>query len=155
MTEKLKLLSVLAAVFLIVGLTYVLVYSLLGLSNREKSVIKINNQEIKVEIVDSPLAQAKGLADRNSIGENEGMLFIFPRPAIQRFWMKGMKFPIDIIWIKNNQVVGFEENVLPEMAARETDLKIYSSPEPVDKVLEMKANSVKRLQIKVGDLIEF
>jgi len=155
MVEKLKLFSILAAIFLIVGLTYVLVYSIFDLGNREKSVIKINNYKIKVEIVDSPLAQAKGLAGRNSIAEDEGMLFIFPRPAIQRFWMKGMKFPIDIIWIKGNQIVGFEENVLPEEGVSDVNLTIYSSPEPVDRVLEMKAGSAKRLQINIGDLVEF
>ena len=50
----------------------------------------------------TPDAQSKGLAIRDSLNENEGMLFIFETPQKYSFWMKDMKFPIDIIWINQD-----------------------------------------------------
>src|SRR5687768_11848940 len=39
-------------------------------------------------------SQSKGLAIKDSLKENEGMLFIFESPQKYSFWMKDMKFPI-------------------------------------------------------------
>jgi uncharacterized membrane protein (UPF0127 family) len=42
---------------------------------------------------------AKGLAVKNELRDNESMLFVYEEPSKQSFWMKDMRFPIDIIWI--------------------------------------------------------
>lgn len=126
-----------------------------NLSQNKFSFIEINNNKIKVEIASDFLKRVKGLSGREKIKEDEGMLFIFEKPDIQKFWMKGMKFGIDIVWIKGNKVVGFIENVLPEPGKLDFELKIYQSPEEVDKVLELKQGGVKRFKIKIGDEINF
>ncbi len=80
------------------------------------------------------------------------MLFIFDKPGAYSFWMKGMKFSIDIIWIANNKIVGFVENAeLPD------GLKIptYKPSAAIDKVLELNAGTVARDGIKIGDTIIF
>jgi hypothetical protein len=61
--------------------------------------IKIAGQNIKVELVISEKAQTKGLSEREKLEENTGMLFVFENPNKYSFWMKDMKFPIDIIWL--------------------------------------------------------
>lgn len=71
-------------------------------SNSPKKVgeVIINDQKILVEVVDTWPAIYKGLSGRESLAENQGMLFVFPKLDIYEFWMKDMKFPLDIIWIQ-------------------------------------------------------
>lgn len=119
--------------------------------------IVVNGHRIEVEIVDTPAKQAQGLSGRENLAENTGMLFVFSKPARQNFWMKEMKFPIDIIWIRRtadgDRVVGFVENASPPTGGSENNLTIYSSPENVDKVLEINAGLVKKWGIKIDDEI--
>lgn len=148
---------VLLFVFVLVSLVVflVLLSFFFNWSDYQKKEIVINGQEIEVEIVKGALAQSRGLSGRTDLAENQGMLFIFKTAAPRHFWMKEMKFPIDIIWIKGEQVIGFEENALPQPGAASRDLRIYSSAEPADKALEMKAGSIRRLGISPGNVIIF
>ncbi len=118
-----------------------------------RTSIVLNGYKINVEIVDTLAKQARGLSGREGLAEDAGMLFIFSQPSTQNFWMKDMKFPIDIIWISGDRVVGFVESVPPPIGGSENNLTIYSSPENVDKVLEINAGLVKKWNIKVGDQI--
>ena len=80
------------------------------------------------------------------------MLFIFPKPARQNFWMKDMKFPIDILWIKGDKIIGVAENAALPITGQE--LEIYSSPEEADRVLEINAGKAREWGVKVGGRIE-
>lgn len=115
--------------------------------------IEINGNKINVEIVRSPIDLARGLSGRDSLAPNEGMFFLFPKLSNYGFWMKDMKITIDIVWIKGDRVVGFVENVDPQIGATEKDLKIYYPPEPIDKVLEVIAGQAKSLNLKIGDKV--
>ena len=121
---------------------------------QRKSEIKIGDQIIVAEVVKSKTDKEKGLSGRGTIGVNEGMLFLFDKEGSYGFWMKGMKFPIDIIWIWDDEIVGFEENIDPQIGAIEADLKFYYPPEPVDKVLELKAGRVGSLRAGIGDAVK-
>jgi uncharacterized membrane protein (UPF0127 family) len=65
-----------------------------------------------------------------------------------------MKFPLDILWIGGNNILGFAENAAPETGIPLWKLKIYSSPKGTDKVLEVNVGTVRQNDIKVGDVIE-
>ena len=119
--------------------------------NNEKS-IKINDTEIKVAIADTPLKQGRGLGGKQSLKPDEGMLFVFSNYQIRSFWMKDMQFGIDIIWIRNNQIVGIEKNV---PLADSQNLKSYLSPIPVNYVLEVNAGFCDGHNIKTGDRVDF
>ncbi len=117
--------------------------------------IQIGETHLKVEIADTASKRSKGLGDRQALGENEGMLFIFPKADKYPFWMKGLKFPLDFVWIKETSVVDILENVsLPQNGQTDSTLPIYSSKVEVDKVLELNAGAAKRLNIKVGDTVK-
>jgi hypothetical protein len=93
----------------------------------------------------------KGLGDRDSLPKNQGMLFRFERPGIQCFWMKEMRFPIDIIWINaNKQIVDIKENVLPN-----TYPESFCSDQLTQYVLEVNANYSKELGLKVNQQLSF
>jgi uncharacterized protein len=123
-------------------------------SSQSLDVIEINGKEIKVEIADSSQERSKGLGGRESLASDSGMLFIFPDKGQYSFWMKGLKFPLDLIWIRDDVVVDIIENVpSPRPNQQDEDLPIYQSRIEVDKVLEVNAGVVERFQIKVGDKI--
>lgn len=126
--------------------------SLFSLEN--KGEVKINEQIIVVDIVRDESARAKGLSGREGLGVNEGMLFIFDEPGIYPFWMKGMKFPIDIVWISGNRIVGLKERVPPEPGVPDRELTTYTPPEPADKVLELAAGRARLLRATIGDTMK-
>ena len=67
-----------------------------------------------VEIADSSIERTKGLMFRDSLGENNGMFFVFDEPGIYSFWMKNTLVRLDIILLdKYMNVVFIEKNALP------------------------------------------
>ncbi|OGM71085.1 hypothetical protein A2897_02520 [Candidatus Woesebacteria bacterium RIFCSPLOWO2_01_FULL_44_24b] len=118
-----------------------------------KLTLAIAETKIMVELADSTEAMRLGLGERDSLPENEGMLFDYgtKRPAV--FWMKGMRFPLDIIWIADGVVVQIDEKIPHEPGVAEQNLKMYPSNQEVDSVLEVNAGFTKKNNIKVGDLI--
>jgi len=112
--------------------------------------LKIGNKNITVEIADTSEARALGLSYRESLPPESGLLFIFEKESIYPFWMKGMNFPIDIIWIKNEKVLEITNNVEPDKGLMPG---IYTPREPVEKVLEINAGKVKEWNIKINDAI--
>lgn len=117
--------------------------------------IKVNNQTIIAEIAETAEEKERGLAGRTVLGANEGMLFPFSEKGSYGFWMKGMKIPIDIVWISGTTIIGFEENVPPPQNASvdDSELPTYLPPSPVDKVLELQARRAETLKLQKGDTI--
>ena len=121
---------------------------------RRKSEVKINGQIIVAEVVKTERERNQGLGGREDIGINEGMLFLFDEAGLHPFWMKEMKFAIDIIWINGNKVVGVTEDISPEPGESDAELALYSPPGLVNKVLELKAGRARLLRTEAGDLVK-
>lgn len=116
----------------------------------QNNFVKINDKKIKVEIADTPELQYNGLSNRESLCADCGMLFEFKDKQIKTFVMREMKFPLDIIWIDGNIIIGIDKNLSPEGA----DYKnLYPGPAPVDYVLEVNAGFADENNIKTGDKI--
>ncbi|GAJ00849.1 unnamed protein product, partial [marine sediment metagenome] len=84
---------------------------------------------------------------------NEGMLFIFRDKVLTPFWMKGVTFPLDIIWIADGRIVGIVERAEPEIGITTDELTLYFPPRPVDQVLEISAGRARLLNAHVGDQV--
>lgn len=95
--------------------------------------------------------RSRGLGGHPPLAETEGMLFVFEHPAHWAFWMKGMTFAIDIIWIESGQVVHVAGNV-PPPAPGEPDrsLAVYAPPAPATYVLEVAAGFAERHGVTAG-----
>ena len=79
-----------------------------------KSYITINGFELTADLALTNEQKEKGLSVKDELKENEAMLFIFEESAKHSFWMKDMKFPIDIIWLDSDgEVVHIEQNLQP------------------------------------------
>ena len=77
-----------------------------------KAKVTVEGLVLNADVPVSNELMAKGLAVKNQLKENEAMLFVFDDPAEHSFWMKDMKFPIDIIWLDSDgKVVHIEKNL--------------------------------------------
>ncbi len=121
--------------------------------SRHVSVLRVNGKEISLIVVDTPKAREIGLGNRNELVENEAMLFVFDKPGFYPFWMKGMKFPIDIIWINEwYEIIHIESNISPG-----TYPKSFSPRDNAEKslfVLETNAHFSVKNSMKVGDRLD-
>lgn len=116
----------------------------------EPIVVLPNGAVVVVEIADDQFERLRGLSDRETLEEGTGLLFLHDESDYQRYWMKDMQFFIDIIWIDGDRVSGFVEDAQPE----DPPLTIYTSPEPVDKVLEVSSGFVAQNDLKIGDILD-
>ena len=79
-----------------------------------KTTISVKNTSIVADLALTADQQAKGLSGRENLSENQGMLFVSKTPGRYGFWMKSMKFPLDIFWLDTNRsVVYIKENLQP------------------------------------------
>lgn len=107
---------------------------------RTTAEITVGEVPVTVELAISPEEHALGLGYRNDLAPGREMLFVFEEPAERRFWMQGMRFCLDIIWIGNSEIVGAAEDACPDPEGTDdADRKSYPSGEPVTHVLEMPA----------------
>lgn len=113
----------------------------------KKNYLQVGTAKVAIEMRNTPEGRSQGLSGREKLGKNEGMLFIFDVPAKYGFWMQEMKFPLDFIWIRGNEVVELTEKV----GIERMDLKPSLA---VDRVLEVNSGWAKENNIKVGDKIK-
>jgi len=100
----------------------------------------INN--LQLEIADTDAERILGLSGRESLPAGMGLLFVFEEPGMHGFWMKDMKFAIDIIWLgENYEVLGIEKNVSPQ-----TYPEVFYPPQPVKYVLETNPGEIVVLE---------
>jgi len=117
---------------------------------RHDGNVVIDNQVIYVEQAKNSDEFAKGLGGRPCIPSNQGMFFAFSKDGHYPFWMKGMKFPIDIVWITSgHSVAAIEVNHQP------SDQAPWTNKIPAQYVLELKANRSTELGMKLGSTVNF
>ena len=73
--------------------------------------VEVAGKRIAVELADTPEKQQLGLGQRDALPWDTGMYFPYEHPAIYNFWMKGMRFSIDIIWIRNGRIIDVHAEV--------------------------------------------
>ncbi len=119
-----------------------------------QEVLKIGDQTLKVEVRRTADEQALGLSYRESLGENEGMAFVYAEPQRVLYWMKGMNFPLDFIWVARGIVVEMTESV-PAPSEENPVPKTVSPATEVDMVVEAPSGWIISSGIKVGDEVSF
>lgn len=134
----------------------VVLVSLLGLYyvlRPLQAKVRIKDAVFAVDVAVTEAQKQKGLGGRDSLPDGHGMLFPYDHIEQYEFWMKDMRFPIDIVWIRGKTVVDISQNVPPPKANERP--VIVKPSEAVDKVLEIKAGSSKEFGISIGDYVEF
>lgn len=114
--------------------------------------ISINGTELDVLIAERALAQRKGLGGYTQEGlkPHDGMLFVFSDSEVRTFWMKGMQFNIDILWIADGRIVAIDRDVQAPYSRSDEPERVTSSPLEVDAVLELPAGKVAEYGLVEG-----
>jgi uncharacterized protein len=119
----------------------------------QTALVTVGGVNLITSLSTTPDAQSKGLAIRDSLNENEGMLFIFETPQKYSFWMKDMKFPIDIIWInQDGKIVHIEKDLPPCVFL--LPCPSYAPKDDSLYVLEVVSNFTNKFNINVGDPVD-
>lgn len=115
--------------------------------------IKIGKKEYDVKEARTEEELETGLKEVETLPENEGMLFYMPDQLSQQtFTMEGMKIPLDIIFINQDQeVVSVSNDCQPGQELVVSTTENIEEDDYIAYVLEVNPNS----GIKVGDELEF
>lgn len=116
-------------------------------------IIKIHNKTYNVKEAKTEEELRQGLKGVESLQEDEGMLFYMQDELSQQvFTMKGVKIPLDIIFINQDQeVIDVQENCKPEQKYVISDTKNIGEDDYIAYVLEVNSGS----GIKIGDTLDF
>lgn len=120
---------------------------------RGSAEAEVGDKKINLILAKSDKDRMKGLSGRSNLPEDQGMLFLFEKKGEYGFWMRDMKFSIDIIYIDDNTVVYLIENVPAVVQA--PNLIVYTPDAPANRVLELNAGGAKKYGIKKGTKITF
>lgn len=105
---------------------------------------------LTVELARKPEEQIRGLSGRPGLKAGHGMLFVYDRSQPVSIWMKDMRFPLDIVWIRDGRIVKIEKHAPPLTPTRPE--RIYTAT--ADLVLEVPAGFTDRKRIRVGDTVQ-
>jgi uncharacterized membrane protein (UPF0127 family) len=109
--------------------------------------ISLGDQKLTVEIAKTDEDKSKGLMERESLGSNRGMLFIYDEPQILNFWMKNTKIPLSIAFFDKNKVLLQIFDMFPP-SSRETVYPTYQSSKPALYALEVNQGWFQKYGIK-------
>jgi uncharacterized membrane protein (UPF0127 family) len=115
--------------------------------------VHVGDAVVKAEVADDPSERSQGLSGRAPLGRDEGMLFLLPDDQ-PTFWMKGMRFGLDIVWIRGRRVVDVTARIpAPRSGTPDSRLKTYSPSRAANNALEVRAGWAARNRVGVGDLV--
>ncbi len=114
-----------------------------------KVTIRVAGIDVLVEVADEPVERERGLMFRDSIPENEGMLFVYPQEQTLSFWMKNTPLPLDIAFVDaGGRIVDIQQM---EPLTEQT----YLSRRPAMYALEMRLGWFGDNEVDVGARVEF
>lgn len=121
------------------------------IKSEDKITIRTGNNYLAAETADTEEERERGLSGRESLDDNNVMLFVFERLARYGIWMKDMKFPIDIVWLDaDKNIVDVMNEVSPD-----TYPEIFHPNSEAKYVIEMSAGNAKKLGLQVGQSLSW
>ncbi|MDO8566013.1 MAG: DUF192 domain-containing protein [Candidatus Moranbacteria bacterium] len=109
--------------------------------------LELRGDRFTLEVAVTEKEREKGLGGRESLCTSCAMLFVFEKPGRYAFWMKDMRFPIDIVWLLKDRVVFVAGEVSPDFSG------LLDPVVAADQVVELNAGVAKN--INVGEKIRF
>lgn len=112
-----------------------------------RSQLRIGMYQIQAQVAQTEAQRATGLMFRQSMPDNEGMLFVFEEPAVQCFWMKNTLLPLTAAFIDDAGKIVNLADMQPKSE------KSHCSKSPVRYVLEMKRGWFAKRGFKAGHVV--
>ncbi len=116
-----------------------------------KGYVCFEDSCIEVELAITKEEIATGLMNRTNLPEYSGMLFIFDKEYIRKFWMKNVIISLDIIWLDERGII---VHIDKNMMSCDEYCKSFG-PESYSKfVLEVNGGYADRHNINIGDNVK-
>ena len=127
-----------------------LVASLWSCQDSRLEVVQVGDAQAIVEVAVSEEQRQRGLMYRRWLGQDEGLLMVFPQPQEVSLWMLNTRIPLD---------VGFfnQQGMLTSVLQMEPDggRTLHHSPPATRYALEMNRGWFRRHRLQPGDLLQF
>lgn len=107
---------------------------------------------VTVEVARTDAEKGRGLSGRDGLGPDQGMLFVYDAPVWPVMWMQGMRFSIDIVWIREGRVVDLVQGAKPPSPGEAP--QVFAPREEAQYVLEVPAGFAQRYGIARNDPVE-
>ena len=111
--------------------------------------IAVAGHTFRVELALTASDKERGLMYRDSLPEGHGMLFRFDPPAAANFWMKDVRFPLDLLYLDGNGCLISHHDRVPPCTS--IPCALYPSRRAVSWVLELPAGTREGLGLADGD----
>lgn len=116
------------------------------LARTETADLVFGDVPVRARVLRTEAQLERGLSGTESLAPDEGALFVWSEPRLPAFWMKDMRFAIDIVWIAPDAtVLGIEYAASPD-----TYPALFAPPASVGWVLELPAGTASRSGASVG-----
>jgi uncharacterized protein len=110
--------------------------------------------QMKVEVADTPLMLQAGMAFRDSLPPDWGMLFIYEQLGFHKLTTKQYRFPVDLLWLdEGKRVLLIAENVPP--CINDTCPSYGPAPERDRYVIATRAGFVQQQHLRSGAELRF
>lgn len=116
--------------------------------------VRLGEQLIKVEVVNSEQGRARGMMFRRDFGDAQGMLFVFPDEEVRSFWMKNTYIPLSIGFFDKDFRLFDIQDMEPMRSDMQTDFARYTSVKPAQFALEVPRGWFAIHRIKLGDQLK-
>ena len=136
--------------YLIILIAFILLYINTLPEKGQEIKVLIDGTEFRLSVANNDEKKMKGLANIRNLNDHEGMLFSYNEKGIRHFWMKDVLIPLQILFIKDCEIVEIQEMKVEDNPSNPK--KTYSSSSNVDQAIELKAFSVSNEVI--GQTIE-
>ncbi|MGF1498089.1 MAG: DUF192 domain-containing protein [Elainellaceae cyanobacterium] len=120
----------------------------LGQSLPISASFTVNDNEILLEVAQTPQQQAIGFMFRERIPDDRGMLFVISPARPVQFWMRNVQVPLDMVFLRDETVVAIADNVPPCTTAT---CPTYGPDGEVDQVIELRGGRAAEIGLQVGD----
>jgi len=116
---------------------------------------RLGVRQLRIMVARTEAEKRTGLMFRTELGENEGMLFVYPAPQMMTFWMKNTILPLDLLFFSNDlELTESIPGMKPGIGIPETELPRYSSAKAAQYALELASGTVKKWGIVPGNRLE-
>ena len=109
--------------------------------------LSVGMHVIRAEVASNYETRARGLMYRKELAPNAGMLFVFPQPAVQCFWMRNTLIPLSIAFIADDGMIIDIVDMTPMTE------NSHCSSAPVRLALEMEQGWFAKRGITIGKKI--
>ena len=124
---------------------------LLPVSAIAQIVTQTEEYRFDLEVTRTSEEQALGLMFHSALPDNRGMLFPFPQARRASFWMKDVPVPLDMVFIRNTEVIAIAAEVPP--CASLPCPSYGPNGELVDQVLELRGGRAAEIGLQPGDTV--